>query len=154
MSSAKAQSALKEYGKVSVQSGASYASPHRLITMLLDGALEKISSAKGFMQRGEIANKGNYISWAISIIEGLRLSLDAEKGGEIADNLNRLYDYMERRLVEANAVNSEEMLDEVSSLLLNIKSAWEEIPEEARGATASAEDTLNISNNNAVEDNI
>ncbi|MDX1813112.1 MAG: flagellar export chaperone FliS, partial [Gammaproteobacteria bacterium] len=87
MNSAKAQSALKEYGKVSVQTGASYASPHRLILMLLDGALEKISSAKGFMQRGEIANKGNYISWAISIVEGLRLSLDLNQGGEIADNL-------------------------------------------------------------------
>ncbi len=153
MSSAKAQSALKEYGKVSVQSGASYASPHRLITMLLDGALEKISAAKGFMQRGEIANKGNYISWAISIIEGLRLSLDGEKGGEIADNLNRLYDYMERRLVQANANNSEEMLDEVSELLVTIKSAWEEIPQELHGAPASQDDTVNISSSNALEDN-
>lgn len=153
MSSAKAQSALKEYGKVSVQSGASYASPHRLITMLLDGALEKISSAKGFMQRGEIANKGNYISWAISIIEGLRLSLDADKGGEIADNLNQLYDYMERRLVEANASNSEEMLDEVSNLLITIKSAWEEIPADMQGTNATQEDTVNISNG-PVENNV
>jgi flagellar protein FliS len=146
MSSAKAQSALKEYGKVSVQTGASYASPHRLITMLLDGALEKISAAKGFMQRGEIANKGNYISWAISIVEGLRLSLDTDKGGEVAENLDRLYDYMERRLVEANASNSEEMLDEVSSLLVTIKSAWQEIPAEMHGGnTAVQEDSVSLS---------
>jgi len=145
MSSAKAQSALKEYGKVSVQSGASYASPHRLILMLLDGALEKISSAKGYMQRGEIANKGNYISWSISIIEGLRLSLDNEKGGEIAENLDRLYDYMERRLVEANAKNDEAMLDEIAVLLNTIKSAWLEIPAEEQGAGNVTESTLNIS---------
>jgi len=133
MSSAKAQSALKEYGKVSVQSGASYATPHRLIAMLLEGALEKISSAKGYMQRNEIANKGNYISWAISIIEGLRLSLDNEKGGELAENLDSLYEYMERRLVEANAKNDSQMLDEVTELLTTIKSAWTQIPSELHG---------------------
>ncbi len=147
MSAAKVQSALKEYGKVSVQSGASYASPHRLISMLLDGALEKISSAKGYMQRGEIANKGNYISWAISIVEGLRLSLNADQGGEIADNLNNLYDYIERRLVEANANNSEEMLDEASSLLLTVKSAWEAIPDELTTNKHTQEDSVKLSQN-------
>lgn len=153
MSSIKARSALKEYGKVSVQSGASYASPHRLISMLLDGALEKISSAKGYMQRGEIASKGNYISWAISIIEGLRLSLDAEKGGELAENLNNLYDYMARRLVEANLSNSQEMLDEVADLLGTIKSAWAEIPTELHGDSHSADSSVSIGAS-AVEDGI
>jgi len=148
MSSAKAQSALKAYGKISVHSGASYASPHRLITMLLDGALEKISSAKGYMQRGEIANKGNYISWAISIIEGLRLSLDADKGGEIAENLDNLYDYMERRLVEANAKNDDKMLDEVSELLNTIKSAWSEIPAQFHGGQDVQQTTPNPDSNN------
>ena len=141
MSSAKAQSALKEYGKISVQSGASYATPHRLITMLLEGALEKISSAKGFMQRKEVANKGNYISWAISIIEGLRMSLDKVKGGEIAENLDRLYDYMERRLVEANAKNDEKLLDEVAELLTTIKSAWSQIPPELQSSESVGDKT-------------
>ena len=153
MSSAKAQSALKEYGKVSVQSGASYASPHRLITMLLEGALEKISAAKGFMQRKEIANKGNYISWAISIIEGLRLSLDAEKGGEIAANLDQLYDYMERRLVEANAANSEAYLDEVANLLVTIKSGWDKIPAATQGTPQVEESNVTFTSN-PVEDSV
>ena len=145
MSSASARSALKEYGKVSVQSGASYASPHRLILMLLDGALEKISSAKGFMQRKEIANKGSYISWAISIIEGLRLSLDAEKGGEVAANLDNLYEYMGRRLLEANLNDDEKMLDEVSELLNTIKSAWVEIPVEQQGNMPNQDNTVTLS---------
>ncbi len=144
MSSVKARSALKEYGKVSVQSGASYANPHRLISMLLDGALEKISAAKGYMQRDEIENKGNYISWAISIVEGLRLSLDAEKGGELADNLNNLYEYMARRLVEANLHNSLEALDEVSELLGTIKKAWEEIPTNLHGDSHGADADVHI----------
>ena len=151
MSSANAQSALKEYGKVSVQSGASYASPHRLILMLLDGALEKISSAKGYMQRGEIENKGSYISWAISIIEGLRLSLDSDTGGEIAENLDNLYDYMLRRLLEANLKNDETMLDEVSDLLKTIKTSWLEIPLELQGANTTQDATVSLSNKSATD---
>lgn len=129
MKSAKAQSALKSYGQVGVQASGAYATPHRLITMLLEGALEKIAQAKGFMNRGEIPEKGSYISWAISIIEGLRISLDAEKGEDIAANLEALYDFMERRLVEANIQNSPEILDEVSGLLHTIKEAWVSIPD-------------------------
>lgn len=145
MSSANARSALKEYGKVSVQSGASYASPHRLILMLLDGALEKISSAKGYMRRGEIANKGNYISWAISIIEGLRLSLDSKAGGEMAENLENLYEYMGRRLLEANYSNEESMLDEVADLLNTIKSSWLEIPLELQGGASGPDKMVSLS---------
>jgi len=151
MSSANAQSALKEYGKVSVQSGASYASPHRLILMLLDGALEKISSAKGFMQRKETENKGSYISWAISIIEGLRLSLDSDAGGEIAENLDNLYDYMLRRLMEANLKNDEKMLDEVSDLLKTIKTSWLEIPLELQGANPGQDNTVSLSNKSTTD---
>ncbi len=124
----------QQYKKVGAQSGVASASPHRLIQMLLEGALEKINLAKGYMQRGEIALKGNHISWAISIIDGLRMSLDREAGGEIADNLDALYDYMGRRLAEANMSNDPAMLEEVSALLLEIKSAWDAIPQEFREA--------------------
>jgi len=99
------RSGLNQYQKVESQSTAAFASPHRLIQMLMDGALEKISRAKGYMEQKNIPKKGEFIGWAISIIEGLRVSLDFEKGGEISENLNALYDYMERRLAEANAVN-------------------------------------------------
>lgn len=118
-----------QYKKVGAQTGVESASPHRLIQMLLEGALEKINLAKGYMQRGETPLKGTHISWAISIIDGLRMSLDKESGGEIADNLDALYDYMGRRLVEANLHNDPEILNEVSGLLLEIKSAWDSIPE-------------------------
>mgnify|MGYP002336209970 CR=1 FL=1 len=77
-------SALQQYGQVGVQSGVACATPHRLIQMLFDGALDKLALARGHMQRGEVALKGSHIGWVISIIDGLRMSLDKEAGGEIA----------------------------------------------------------------------
>lgn len=121
--------AINQYNQVAVQSDIAYASPHRLIQMLMEGALEKISIAKGHMQRGETSAKGNTISWAISIINGLKMSLDLDTGGDIARNLDDLYDYMTRRLVDANIEDDAAILDEVSSLLVEIKSAWDVIPE-------------------------
>lgn len=117
-----------QYKQVGAHTSVESATPHRLIQMLLEGALEKINLAKGYMQRGDVALKGTHISWAISIIDGLRMSLDKEAGGEIAANLDALYDYMGRRLVEANLKNDPAMLQEVSHLLLEIKSAWDAIP--------------------------
>ncbi len=124
MVKSRASSALSQYKSVGVASGVENATPHRLVLMLLDGALDKIASAKGHMQRNEIAEKGRYVSWAITIVSGLQSSLDMEGGGEISRNLDDLYDYMVRRLAEANINNDVEILDEVMGLLLEIKSAW------------------------------
>ena len=128
MNMSKLHSAVNEYSQVGVSSGIEQASPHRLIQMLMDGAIEKVAMAKGFMERNEISKKGGHISWAISIIEGLRSSLDKNAGGDIADNLDDLYDYMIRRLIRSNSENNPDLLDEVVSLLRSIKNAWEEIP--------------------------
>lgn len=120
--------ALQQYGEVSAQSGVVYATPHRLIQMLFDGALDKLALARGNMQRGEVALKGSHIGLAISIIDGLRMSLDKELGGDIATNLDALYDYMSRRLLAANIQNNPAYLDEVSALIKEVKSAWDAIP--------------------------
>ena len=121
-------SGLDQYKSVGVHADVESASPHRLIQMLMEGALEKINLAKGYVQRGEIALKASHISWAISIIDGLRMSMDKDSGGEIAQNLDSLYDYMGRRLVEANLHNNIEILNEVAGLLLEIKLAWDAVP--------------------------
>lgn len=132
MNYATGHSALKQYRNIGTQSGVDSADPHRLVLMLMDGALEKISTAKGFMLRGAVAEKGAHISWAIAIIDGLRAALNKDQGGEIARNLEDLYDYMGRRLLLANVENKAEMLDEVSTLMLEIKGAWDAIPQEAK----------------------
>jgi flagellar protein FliS len=122
-----ARNPANKYNKMALHTGVDASSPHRLVQMLFEGALEKIAVAKGQMERKDTGAKGQHISWAISIIEGLRASLDMEAGGEIARNLNDLYDYMKRRLVEANLSNDMAVLDEVSSLLREIKDAWDAI---------------------------
>lgn len=123
--------ALKAYKQVGVQNEVTLANPHRLVQMLLDGALDRIAIAKGYMARGDIAEKGSNISKAIAIVDGLRMSLDGESGGAIANNLDELYEYMGRRLLQANADDNPTLLDEVAALLGEIKSAWDAIPEAA-----------------------
>ena len=123
---------VNQYRQVSAQSEIMDADPHRLIQMLMEGALDKIAAAKGFMIRGVVAEKGLQISFAISIVDGLRMSLDKELGGDIAANLDALYDYMGRRLLAANVENNPAYLDEVASLIKEVKSAWDAIPANVR----------------------
>jgi len=123
--------ALKSYSQVDLNAGVAGASPHRLITMLYDGALAAISKAKTHMQQGsvqDIAEKGRLISRAIAIIEdGLITSLDKEVGGELAQNLVSLYEYFAYRLVHANIKNDIAVLDEVSERLSELREAWASI---------------------------
>ena len=139
------KSAIQQYTSSSRQADVAAASPHRLIQMLLEGALEKIAIARGHMERGEIAQKGKAISWAIDILEGLRMSLDQEAGGELASNLDALYDYMNLTLLQANKDNSLEKLDEVSRLLKNIKSAWDAIANDPAASAKGVTDNTIVS---------
>jgi flagellar secretion chaperone FliS len=130
--------ALKEYNKVNLQTSVESASPHRLIQMLIDGALARLAQAKGHMKANSIAQKGEDISMAISIIGGLRDSLDHKKGGSIASNLDSLYEYMTYRLMESNLKNDISLIDEVHDLLVEIKSAWDAIGNQAPATQAEA----------------
>ncbi len=122
--------ALGEYRRYGIVNKVESATPHRLIQMLMAGALQKITVAKEALARQDTAVKGQQISWAISIIDGLRASLDKSIPGGAAENLDDLYEYMNRRLLEANLRNEVSYLDEVSDLLNDIKGAWDAIPEE------------------------
>ncbi len=116
------------YAKVGLETGVVASSPHKLIVMLFDGALVALRAAAAHMRAGEIASKGMAISKAIMIIEnGLRASLDKDAGGQIAASLDALYDYMGRRLLEANIKNQPELLEEVIVLLADLKGAWDAI---------------------------
>src|SRR4051812_45171321 len=91
------------YAKVGLETGVVASSPHKLIVMLFDGALVAIRTAGVHMKAREIEKKGNAISKAIMIVaNGLRASLDKEAGGQIAVSLDNLYEYIGRRLLEAN----------------------------------------------------
>ena len=119
------------YKNVGNQSGAEFANPHRLIQMLLEGALEKMLIAKTFLERGDIQGKSENISWAIRIVGGLQASLDDEKGGEIAETLGSLYTFVVSHLSLANAENDSQKIDECIDIIRNIKEGWDGISEEA-----------------------
>ena len=122
------RNAASAYAKVGMETGVTASDPHKLIVMLFDGALLALSLAGQHMREKKIAEKGKAISHAISIIEGgLKGSLNIKAGGEIAEKLAALYDYMCTRLLYANLKNSTAALDEVSRLLSELKGAWEEI---------------------------
>jgi len=124
--------AISAYNKVGIDSGASAADPHKLISMLYQGALLAIANAKNGILRHDIAAKGKAISHAILIIDsGLNASLNKEVGGDLALNLAALYDYMSGRLLVANLNNDMEALNEVARLLGELKEAWESIRQTA-----------------------
>lgn len=122
------------YAKVGVETGVMSANPHQLIVMLFDGAKMAIRTARLHMSNGNIPEKGKAISRALDIItQGLMAGLDREKGGDIAENLARVYEYIGRLLLQASLHNDVSKLDEAENLLADIDSAWREIGNPASG---------------------
>lgn len=130
--------ALSAYSNIDLETAVNSASPLQLILLLYDGAIGALATAKGQMQDMKFAEKGRLISKAIGIIEGLRVVLDIDKGGEIAKNLNDLYEYMKHRLTIANLKNDPEGPAEVIRLLNDLRTAWAKLDERER-ANAVAE---------------
>jgi len=106
-----------------------YADPHKLILRLMSGAIERIAQARGAMQHGDVTQKGEFLGKAISIIGGLEACLDHSQEGSLSTNLSDLYHYMIVTLTQANIEDDIAKLNEISALLLDIKSAWEQISE-------------------------
>ena len=131
-------SKLAAYRSTSAHAGVAASDPHGLIVMLMDGALERIATARGMMSHGNNAEKAQLLTRAVAIIDELRNSLNVKAGGAIAANLDALYEYMGTRLVLANASNKPELLDEVSRLLNEIRAAWLQIPAQGRAKVAYA----------------
>ncbi|MET3130587.1 flagellar protein FliS [Oxalobacteraceae bacterium GrIS 1.11] len=122
------QNGINAYAKVGIETGVVSASPHKLIVMLFDGALAALGAALTHMRAGHIAEKGKAISHAILIVEsGLRASLDKSVGGEIAESLDALYEYISARLLMANLKNQPELLEEAQRLLTELRDAWNAI---------------------------
>ena len=118
---------LNAYRNVTAYSGLADATPHRVIQLMLDSALGRVSEACGHIERGETQAKGEKIGKALGIIEALVLGLDKHRGGDLAVNLERLYDYASRTLLKANFENRIDLLKEVGSLLREIKLGWDGI---------------------------
>ena len=122
------QRAINAYVTTGIETGVPAADGHRLVQMLFEGALSAMADARLQLISGDIPARGQAVSKAIAIVEeGLRGSLDTEKGGEIAERLDGLYEYISKRLFEANLRGDAKPLDEAASLLSGIHNAWTQI---------------------------
>lgn len=124
---AKNRNGAKQYADVHNVSGLGEETPHRLVQMLMEGFLARINSAKGAIAHGDMEAKSVYISKALGIVGGLNEAVDLEHGGDIAANLNQLYNYISIRLLDASSENNEQILDEEASLMKDVKEAWDAI---------------------------
>ena len=123
---------INAYKKGGLKQDVASADPHKLTLMLMQGALDKMAYAKGCIERKDFAGRSEHLSRTTAILLNLRDTLDLNVGGEVADNLFALYDFMVQRLTDANIQNSEQIVDEVIKLLSPIRDAWLQIPEEAK----------------------
>jgi flagellar secretion chaperone FliS len=128
MSAYSRSSSLAAYQSVAAHGGVAAADPHGLITMLMDGAIQRLSAARGAIDNGATESKGRLIHKVVEIIDELRASLNFEAGGQIAANMADLYDYTSRLLMRASLESRTDLLDEASHLLREIRSAWVQIP--------------------------
>lgn len=120
--------ALNSYGAVHVSTGVVGASSVQLIQMLFDGLVDSLAAAKGHMTHGDIVRKSEQLRRAGRIVLGLQGSLDFARGGDLATNLNDLYGYVSRRLIQINASNDLAGLEEVTGLMRDIRDAWRSLP--------------------------
>jgi flagellar protein FliS len=120
--------AIESYGEVKVSTGVSKSNNVELIQMLFDGLIESLATARGHIQHNNISEKSKAISRASRIVLGLQGALDFDKGGDLANNLNELYNYITRRLLHVNARNDLAALDEIHGLMTEIRGAWETVP--------------------------
>ena len=121
------QAALAAYGAVKVHSAIEGASPPQLISMLFDGVSSRLNESLTAIEAGEIAKKGELISQTISILEYLTAVLDENKAPEVANNLQGLYRYMVKTLLNANINNDPTAIEEVISLMTEVRDAWTEM---------------------------
>ena len=125
------------YQMVATHGGVAAADPHRLILMLLDGALSRVAQARGCSERGAAADRLTHLNRALAILGELRASLDPSAGA-IAGNLDSLYDFMCRQILLAHVDKRTEILDGVTALLNEIRGAWNAIPPDARSRAVEA----------------
>ena len=120
--------ALAQYGQIKNEAQTSYASPHQLMLMLFDGAIEAMSMTVGAIQNKNFELRSKQNTRSITIINGMRDCLDMEAGGDLANNLYSLYQYMAQELFKASFKNDADTIQNIQTMLKDIRESWEKIP--------------------------
>ena len=120
--------ALAQYGQIKNDAQTTYASPHQLMLMLFDGAIEAMSFTIGAIQNENFELRSKQNTRSITIINGMRDCLDMDSGSELSDNLYSLYLYMAQELFRAGVKNDVETIQNIQHMLKDIRGSWENIP--------------------------
>ena len=126
---------LKAYKKTNLEAELSVADPHRVIQMMYEGLIERLSQAKGAIMRHDYEYKADRISKAVGIINGLQSALDNRSNPELGQRMFALYDYMKELLTKASVSLDTAPIVEVINLILPIKQAWDQIPQDIKEKT-------------------
>lgn len=129
--------AIDSYSTGSTATQAAVANRVELIQMLFDGLIDSLSAAKGHIEHRNIEEKSKALARASRIVVGLQAALDLDKGGDLAANLNELYGYVVRRILHVNIQNDLGALEEVRSLVTEVREAWRQVPSLLPAGTAS-----------------
>lgn len=135
---------IQQYANNYVETAVSEAGPHKLIQMLYDGAIKNMNLAKVFMQQKNYEKKSEHINKALAILASLKGNLDLERGGEVAQNLEGLYDYCYKRLFKSSVDNDVAILNEVLEHIQNISDAWQQMPDNIKNASKEQLDKLRV----------
>ena len=119
--------AISDYNKVA-STKTDTKDPHELIKLLFEGLTDRIALARSALAKNDREGRAEAVTKAQKILFGLRDSLDHEKGGELASNLDSLYEYSNRRLIKAHVREDDSIFEEVMDLMVMIREAWKQIP--------------------------
>ena len=139
MFSAHSHRTANAYQRINVETSMHTIDQHQLVSLLYEGVLGAIATARGALARGDVSTKCNSVAKAVRILEeGLMTALDRNAGGALAENLGAVYEYSLRRLIQANARNDDAMLQEVARLIAPIAQGWKDM----RNTNDAANDML------------
>lgn len=125
--------AYQSYQAVNLKAQTAQASPVQLVLVLMDGLLDELARARGHIEARRYELKATSLEKCVSIINGMSSALDMETGGEVVQNLARLYDYCADRLYRAGIELKVEIIDEVRQLLEQIRGGWQGVQEREGG---------------------
>lgn len=129
------QKFLNQYQQTSLETGMENASPHKLVVMLYDGVLDNLALVKGAIERKDYQAKAEKLNKAITIVGALRVGLDMEHGGEVAENYSDIYTYINQQLLRASVKNDLDILSDVMAMVRQLKETWNLIPDNMKAAT-------------------
>lgn len=136
------QKFLNQYQQTSIETGIENASPHKLVSMIYDGVVDTLALVKGAIERKDYETKANKVNHAITLIGGLRVGLDLENGGDVAKNYSDIYTYANQQLLQVSLKNDLDILAEVASLMRELRTSWNLMPDNMKSVTKDQLDNL------------